>query len=58
MKPDWKDAPEWAKWLSYNTTDWFWSENKPVWNYDKWELEFDGAWGFVRYDPGYTEARP
>lgn len=30
MKPDWKDAPEWANWLAMDDDDcWFWYENKP-----------------------------
>lgn len=34
MKPDWKDAPEWAKYLCMDQTgDWFWFELEPEWNY-------------------------
>lgn len=30
MKPDWKDAPEWAQWLANDMSgDWYWFENKP-----------------------------
>jgi hypothetical protein len=30
MKPDWKDAPEWAKWLAMdNDGKWFFYECKP-----------------------------
>lgn len=30
MKPDWKDAPEWAKWLAQDGDGkWVWFENKP-----------------------------
>ena len=30
MKPDWKDAPEWANWLSQSEIGtWCWHENKP-----------------------------
>lgn len=30
-KPDWKDAPEWAKWLAQDKDgDWFWWERKPL----------------------------
>jgi len=29
-KPDWKDAPEWAKFLAMDQDgDWYWFENKP-----------------------------
>lgn len=30
MKPDWKDAPEWAKWLCQDSDGrWVWFERKP-----------------------------
>ena len=30
MKPDWKDAPEWANYLAMDTDKrWFWYENEP-----------------------------
>ncbi len=30
MKPDWKDAPEWAKWLAQDGDGaWVWFQNKP-----------------------------
>lgn len=30
MKPDWKDAPEWAKWLTRNGSGtWEWWEERP-----------------------------
>lgn len=30
MKPDWKDAPEWANWLAEDSNNgWFWYEFKP-----------------------------
>ena len=30
MKPDWKDAPEWANWMAMDDDGtWFWFENKP-----------------------------
>lgn len=38
MKPDWKDAPEWANWLAmdYNH-EWFWHENEPFIDHRVWE---------------------
>jgi hypothetical protein len=40
VKPDWKDAPEWAMWLAQDEDgDWFWYENKPV--------RVGGVWGAV-----------
>jgi hypothetical protein len=30
MKPDWKDAPEWASWLAMDERgEWFWYETQP-----------------------------
>jgi hypothetical protein len=30
MKPNWKDAPEWAQWLAQDESgDWWWYENEP-----------------------------
>lgn len=30
MKPDWKDAPEWARFLAQDSDgEWFWYENEP-----------------------------
>lgn len=31
MKPDWKDAPEWAKWVAMDDDgDWYWYEEEPI----------------------------
>jgi hypothetical protein len=38
MKPEWKDAPEWAQWAAQDFDgDWYWFENKPI------QLEFGWA---------------
>jgi hypothetical protein len=30
MKPDWKEAPDWANWLAQDMTGaWFWYEHRP-----------------------------
>lgn len=30
MKPDWKDAPEWAQWLAMDSDgSWWWFADKP-----------------------------
>lgn len=38
MKPDWKDAPEWANWLAKDQDNltWYWHEQKPMFNGDEW----------------------
>jgi hypothetical protein len=30
MKPDWKDAPEWAQWLTFDRDGWWWFDKKPL----------------------------
>lgn len=31
MKPDWKDAPEWAQWLALDASGvWYWYEQAPT----------------------------
>jgi len=33
MKPDWKDAPQWADWLAMDGDGiWVWFEYKPEWS--------------------------
>ncbi len=65
MKPDWKDAPEWANWLAMDGDGvWFWYELEPVWSpsYGVWKCK---GWGEGRFEEagrasaGTTrEARP
>lgn len=39
MKPDWKDAPEWAKYLAMDSDGWwYWYENEPVKSYGGWNI--------------------
>ena len=34
-KPDWNDAPKWAKWLSQDRdASWWWHQYKPKWHED------------------------
>jgi hypothetical protein len=40
MKPDWKDAPEWANYLAMDKSgDWFWYASRPA------LLDSEGSWG-------------
>ena len=40
MKPDWKDAPEWAQYLArHGDGEWFWWETEPTFE------RMDGQWG-------------
>lgn len=37
MKPNWDDAPEWAKWLAKDASEvWYWHEYRPTASYDEW----------------------
>lgn len=39
MKPDWKDAPEWAEWLAMDSDGgWHFHEVEPFWD------QADGCW--------------
>lgn len=38
MKPDWKDAPEWARWVAKDSDNrWHWFELKPKYCNGVWE---------------------
>jgi hypothetical protein len=47
MKPNWKDAPEWAQWLAMHADGWwYWFSDQPdfqseegAWLYDEGECE-------------------
>lgn len=42
MKPDWKDAPEWAKFLAQDSNgDWYWYEFEPELSSRTWQ-DFSG----------------
>ena len=37
MKPDWKDAPKWARFLAMDEDGkWYWYENEPTMRWDYW----------------------
>ena len=39
MKPNWKDAPEWAQWLAMDDNwQWFWYEKKPRLGNGWWKI--------------------
>lgn len=41
MKPDWKDAPEWAQWLAMDADGlwaWYASEPRRILDSDMWQL--------------------
>lgn len=64
MKPDWKDAPEWAKWLAMDANgQWYWYEGptEPFRDENRWDCN-DGIGQRVgEPTPDWTktlEARP
>ena len=39
MKPDWKDAPKWAKYIAMDSDGWWtWFSVLPVWDGEEWVL--------------------
>ena len=60
MKPDWKDAPEWANYLAMDSDGgWFWYEHEPIVRGDCWVVTkglscYAGKW----YWTETKEARP
>ena len=52
VKPDWKDAPQWAQWLAQDWDGtWAWFEKKPIpdedrrlWHSEKDELAITHNW--------------
>jgi hypothetical protein len=49
MKPDWKDAPEWANWLFWDHYPecWIWSNERPKWSFIHWRWSPIGPYQFV-----------
>ena len=61
MKPDWKDAPDFARYLAQDADGgWFWFQNKPVFTQFWWMNTDGGMYARVRpTDCGSTlEERP
>lgn len=51
MKPDWKDAPEWANWLALDDDgDWVWHESRPRRN----PAGDDGTWYSTRCELAFA----
>lgn len=43
MKPDWKDAPEWAQFVARDEDgEWWWYEHKPIVEYFRYWLPSTG----------------
>lgn len=62
MKPDWKDAPEWANYRAMDSNgEWFWYECSPRSGFKSW-LVSEGDQAYAGTEPegwrGTKEARP
>jgi hypothetical protein len=50
MKPDWKDAPEWAQYVAMDEDgDWYWYELKPELLDTCWLQSVSGQFDLVRF---------
>jgi len=62
MKPDWNDAPEWAKFLAMDGDgSWSWHEHEPEWkSYDGfwWSMGREAVAGQGLKPSGTLESRP
>ena len=63
MKPDWKDAPEWAQWLAMDEDgEWYWYENPPIETSGCWmagkadEVPGVGRWALAALGNGWRES--
>lgn len=65
MKPDWKDAPEWANWIAADVDgEWYWYESRPSlsntsgwWRCEYGDSEFAGEFPCPNYRKS-LEKRP
>lgn len=56
MKPDWKDAPEWARFVAMDPDgNWFWFSEEPRWDerLEIWHTDRKGTWGEARVKPQF-----
>jgi hypothetical protein len=52
IKPQWENAPEWAKWLASDEDgDWYWYEDRPSWGMSDWFMEGIGD-GYRQQEAG------
>jgi hypothetical protein len=60
MKPDWKDAPEWAQYVAMDFGgSWYWYEEKPEFKLSRWRCVHGRVEGTYLPDPETTlEQRP
>lgn len=57
MKPSWKDAPDWAKFVAMDGDErWYWYETKPEWDDQKNKYVTTGK--YAATSNGTLEERP
>lgn len=57
MKPDWKDAPEWANYLAMDSNgEWFWYECPPESGSKTWIVS-GGDYTYAEQDYSWTETK-
>lgn len=56
MKPDWKDAPEWARYLAMDEHGtWCWYEEEPLKLTHIW-VDSDGQYSYASLPPSHWES--
>lgn len=57
MKPDWKDAPEWANYLAMDEDGkWYWYEHEPVLMGGYWTVK-RGSFSSAETEQHWTETK-
>jgi hypothetical protein len=57
VKPDWKDAPEWANYLAMDDNDeWYWHEYDPFFRGPFWKARM-GRYERCNNNPHWTETK-
>lgn len=56
MKPDWKDAPEWARYLAMDKDgSWYWYEEEPLKLTHIW-ADTDGQCSYATFHPPHWKS--
>jgi len=57
MKPDWKDAPEWAQWLAQDLDGvWWWYADKPSLGIKTWATDLGAIAECATLSTGWKES--
>lgn len=58
MKPEWKDSPEWAKYLTWDKEGWRWWESEPELHERTNRYWANCYWEFTSFKGTVIEERP